>query len=198
MKKYEEFKTITGQTAWEYYQKWYRYIKKPPPTSATFISSNYFRTFNNFVKFVKKVKLPFPEKFIWFMVEQKFPPTMWTSDAVYVLYINFIDTQMDPLDLARQTICNLIKLANTHDVDPSEVFTVIDPYNLIHKIRVRTLTPWVLLKSQKFKTFFVEKMNTEQQSILETLINPSYWNDQFTKHPDVVNQVKNWVTEMKL
>jgi len=198
IKRFNEFKTPLGQGAWIYYQTWYRYSKKPTPTPDTFMNSNYFRTFINFTKFVKKVELPFPDKFIWFASEQKYPPGMWVSDAVYTLYIEYVDKQADPVDLIKQSITLLVKTATLHNVDPSAVFNVIDPYDLIHWIRVRKISPWVLLHSTAFKKYFVSNTTTEQKTILETLIRPTYWKEQFSTRPEIVNEAKKYLTQLDL
>lgn len=198
MKRAQEFKTPMGQAAWGYYQAWYKYLKKPAPSGNVFVSSNYFRTFINFAKFVKSVDLPFPDKFIWFATDNKFTPSMWTLDAVYVKYIDYVDTSIDPMLLVKKTVAFLVTIAVKHDVDPSQVFTVIDPYDLIHWVRIRKITPWVLLHSTTFKKYFVHDTNHEQQQIFETLLRPEYWSEQFLAQPGVVTQVKEYLKILNL
>lgn len=196
MKKHEEFQSPIGQAALGYYQRWMRVMKRNPPAGAAFMSSRYYRTFINFAIFVAKVSLPTPDKFIWLMHEKDFPPTMWTNDAAYTQYIEFLDRKATPMDQATVSIRTLLNIADTHAVDIADVFTVIKPMELMHMIRTRQLSPWLLLHSKKFKMFFRDNMTDEQRIIMEALINPDYWGEQFEDKPEDVEKIRSYTTEM--
>lgn len=198
MKRETEIKTPTGQAAWGYYQLWMRYKKRIPPSASAFITSNYYRTFINFVEFSIKVKLPFPEKFIWYMVNKDYPPTMWINDEVYVQYINFIDNELDPLVQVTTSMQTLLSYADSKQIDVSEVFTVIPTNELLYLIRLRKLSPWILLLSKKFKVL-VSSLTLEQQMILETLIRPEYWGDKIINTPSSVkDKIKECVAALEI
>lgn len=198
MKREREFKSPVGQTAWHYYQLWMRNLKRSPPNGPAFMTSKYFRTFVNFVKFIKSVDLPYPEKFIWYMVEKKYTPTMWMSDDVYAEYIEFMDRKVSPIDQAKLTIETLLNVADRHEVDVSDVFSVIDPNDMIHWLRVRKMSPWLLLLSKKFRAFFVNDTSTEQQMLIESLVRPSYWANQFEKQPEAIAQIKRLIAALEI
>lgn len=199
MKREEEFKSPLGQTAWHYYTLWLRQMKRMPPQSGTsFMSSKFFRTFMNFAEFAKNVDLPRVEKFIWFMVHKDFQPTMWMSDPVYTMYIEFLDRQVPPLEQASLSIKTFLKYAEKHEVDVSQVFTKMTPGDLIHMVRSRRVSPWLLLCTKKLRTFLVEKTNAEQQIILNNLIRPEYWAEKMEEHPDAVKTIRMLVAEMDI
>ena len=198
MKRFEEFQSPRGQAALGYYQRWMRVMKRNPPGASAFLESKYFRTFLNFADFVAKVKLPLPEKFIWLMNEKKYPPTMWILDDAYTQYLEFLDRKADPMDQVALSIKTLLTISNAADCDIQNTFDILTPGELIHLVRIRQLSPWLLLHSIKFKLFFRDKMSDEQRIILESLINPEYWMDQFeTKEADVA-KIKAYVKEMNM
>lgn len=193
MKRDAELKSPQGQAALGYYQTWMRQMKRLPPPAQSFMTSKYFRTFMNFVKFVKAVDLPMPDKFIWYAVQKQFSPTMWMDDEVYTLYVEYLDRKVSPLEQARMSAETLLNYSDKRNFDVAEFFDHVEPYELMHMIRVRKVSPWVLLTSKKFKHFFVERVNTEQQMILESMIRPSYWADKFEEDPDAVDKVRQIV-----
>ena len=198
MKQIEEIQTPQGQAAWQYYQAWFRVMKKMPPASDTFMASRYYRTFMNIAAFFKRVNLPKPEKFIWLMVEKNYPPTMWLMDEAYALYIDFLEYQTSPMEQVQLTIDTLFLVADAGEVDVSEVFSILHPNDLIQLVRARKVSPWVLLLSRKFKEYFVQRMSTEQRSILETLIRPESWAARFEKSKEAVQTIKQCVRELNL
>ena len=195
MKKERELKSPEGQAAWQYYNTWMRLKKRASPPADAFLNSKYFRTFMNFVGFAKKVQLPLPDKFIWLMVKRDFPPTMWMSDAVYSIYLEFLDTKMPPVDQAKNSIRTLLEYADNLQVDPEEFFAVINPNELIHLIRLRKLSPWLLLVSKKFARLFSE-LNEEQQTIVETLIKPDIWAEKKAQCVKDIELIKVYVQEL--
>lgn len=195
LKRERELKSPEGQAAWQFYHTWMRLKKRAAPPADAFVASKYFRTFVNFVTFVKKVQLPLPDKFIWLMVKRDFPPTMWMSDAVYSIYLEFLDTKMPPVDQAKNSVKTLLEYSDMHHIDPEDIFATINPNELIQLIRLRKLSPWLLLFSRKFGQLFAS-LNEEQQSIIETLIKPEIWAEKKSQYPSDIEQIKAYITEM--
>jgi hypothetical protein len=195
MKREAELKTPIGQSAFDYYQTWMRVKKRHSFSPTSFLASNYFRTFIKFVEFTKQVKLPLPDTFIKLMVQRDFPPTMWTNDEVYSQYISFLDSNIDPIDQVALSIETLFKYADKQDIDISNVFEAINPNELIQMIRIRQVSPWLLLASKKFANFFAN-MNQEQQSITESLINPDVWAKKSLENQTQMKAIKIYTDEI--
>jgi hypothetical protein len=197
MKREAELKTPEGQSAFNYYQTWMRLKRRHSFSSTSFLASNYFRTFINFVKFTKQVKLPLPDTFIKLMVQRDFPPTMWTNDEVYSQYIGFLDSNIDPMNQVAMSISTLLDYADKQEIDISDIFEAINPNELIQMIRIRRLSPWLVLFSQKFKQMWVNRLSDEQQSIMESLIRPEYWGDRLDQQTVITkDQIKKCVSEL--
>jgi hypothetical protein len=198
MKHQEELQTPNGQAAWQYYQMWFRTMKKMPPRADAFLTSKYFRTFMNIASFFKRVNLPKPEKFIWLMVEKNFPPTMWMLDDAYALYIEFLEYKTAPLEQVQISIDTLFRLAEEEEVDVADIFNKMHPNDLIQLIRSRRVSPWLLLLSKKFRQYYIDRVTPEQRIILETLIRPDSWASRFEKHKDTVINIKQCIQELNL
>ncbi len=197
MKKEEELKTPDGQAAWNYYRTWMKHKNRVPPTSPAFLASKYFKTFVKFVKFTKQIKLPMPEKFIWWSIIKDYPPNMWLDDEVYTQYLDFLDTTYDPLDQVSNSINTLLDYADNKQIDVSDIFEAINPNELIQLIRIRQVSPWLLLFSKKFKSMWTTRMSNEQQIIMETIIRPEYWGERLNQKPvSTKNQIKRYISEL--
>ena len=198
MKRSEEIKSPRGQAAWNYYDMWMQAKKRQRTQAENFIDSNYYMTFNNFVNFAKAVSLPCVDKFIKLMVHRDYPPTMWSSDAVYAEYIEYLDSQLHPLEQAKLSIKTLWKMAETLNIDISEVFDVITSNELVHLLRARVISPWLLLFSPRFSKFFNTNTSPEQKVIIETLIRPEHWAEMFDQHVTEIEEIKQYIRELKL
>ena len=198
MKRLEEFQTPDGQAAWLYYQQWLRAQKRMPPPSKSFLTSKYYRTFINFAKHVKAVGLPKPDKFIWLMQEKTLQPSIWTSNDVYSIYLEHLDRNTSPVDQAKLSIDTLLNIADKAEMDVSNVFEKLAPNDVIHLLRTRQISPWLLLRSKKFKILFRDQASPEQQVILETLIRPDYWMVKFEKHPKELAEINKYVAALDL
>ena len=202
MKRIEELKSPNGQAAWNYYQLWMRELKRMPPPANAFLTSKYFRTFVNFTNFTKKVSLPRPDRFIWLMVEKKYQPNIWTSDDVYSIYLEYLDRKQEPIDSAKISIKTLLNYATQHNIDVSTVFDTIHPNELQQFLRVRQLSPWLLVYSKKFGDFYNNKTTQEQRIILDALIQFDYWaqkKEQYKEtHPVETETIKKYIGELNL
>ena len=132
------------------------------------------------------------------MVHKKYMPTIWTNDQIYVEYIEYLDRQLDPMEQAKISIETLLTYAEQKHIDVSHVFAVLNPNDLLHMVRVRTMSPWLLLQSDKFKIFYRDAMSPEQQIILGALIQPSYWEHKMAKCPEKIKDIKKWVGELNI
>lgn len=188
--------TPAGQTALSFYQTWnkccHRHIN---PTS--FLASKYFVTFIKFAKFVQKIQLPEPDMFIKLMVKRDLPPTLWTSDQVYAIYMEYLDKQLTPAQHAKITINTLFRLADAHEVGVGDVFKVIHCNEVIALIRERQLSPWILLFSKQFKELLISAA-PEQRVILETIIRADHWIEKFKQQPEIVEQMKKYAKELDI
>lgn len=197
MVRTEELHTVEGTAALNFYNEWFRAQRKQTPRPDAFIHSNTYNAFTRFSKFVKKVRLPEPNKFIRFAVRKDFPPVMWTSDDVYGLYLEYIDQKGDPLTQAQITFDTIEELEEEYGCTASELFTNVPPNVVIHLLRTRRLTPWILLQSQKFGEF-IKHANSDERVVMTAIIRPNFWQKKFRAHKNVAECMKSFVSELGL
>lgn len=196
MKRLAELKAPSGQAAYNYYSLWMRAKHRNPPGQDAFVSSNYFRTFNNFVAFTKKVNLPDPQRFIRVMVQKDWSPTMWMEDYAYVEYLEWMDRTMSPLEHATQSIQTLQAFCDAREVPDTAFFDTILPNELAQMIRGKQLSPWLLIFSARYRDFVKTKTSTEQRLIIENLVRPEYWIEKMQAHPAEVKKIKEWIAAL--
>lgn len=196
MKRTQLMQTPIGQAAWQYYQHWMRAYKRMAPSADTFLTSRYFNTFVKFATHANQVQLPHINKFIWLMKEKDIQPTLWTNDQVYSMYIEFIDRNCSPIEQASLSVNTLLDLADHYAINVSDIFDRVTVNDIIQLIRIRQLSPWLLLCSRKFKIMFAQKASQEQQVIIETVVRPDYWVEKFEQHEQQIKTIKLLVDEL--
>jgi hypothetical protein len=143
------------------------------------------------------VKLVDVDGFVNFMKFKDFPPAMWTRDDVYSLYLVHLDRSVDPFELARITINELLDLADEHKCNVSEVFNHITMGECLDLIRQRVFTPWVLFRSSKFKHKLINATSEERQ-IFEQLAPAAFWRHRFQQQPNTIAALSVCIKELNL
>ena len=193
----EIMQSSLGQTAWLLYSDWLRKQKKlPPRNSQTFIKSKYFNAFVKYADFVRQLKIT-NDIFMDMMVKRDIPPTMWTHDAAYALYLQYLEKSLTPMQQVGLSIKTLMRLADSNECDICDVFTHIHPNELLQLIRERKLTPWLLLHSRCFGNM-LRCADPEQRHLFEELIRPAYWRYQWSKQPKTVERIKQITKELNI
>lgn len=199
MRRDAEFRTPTGQAAWQFYQKWMKASRRKVPKPDAFLKSSYYNAFVKFAEFALKVNIPDVDAYIRIMTSGSIAPTMWSLNEAYALYIDWMDRKESPANHAMITVDTLYEMADDLGLDDaSEVFTHADPADVIQLLRQRRLSPWILLKSSKFKKFFTSRCSPEERMIMESIIRTKYWSEKFSRHPEEVDRMKVYVEALSL
>lgn len=198
MKRAEEIQTPVGQTAWLYYCNWLRAKKRSPPASPhTFLESKFYRTFINFTRFSQAADLPQPDRFIKWATGKDYQPAMWCIDVVYAEYMDYLDGRLDPIEQAHLSIKTILHETDRLEVDASVFFEAVHSVDIIRLIQVRKLSPWLLLLSRKFQSFFAG-LSPEQKVMVEDLVQPELWLSRLESMPQQTAKIKAYLTEMGL
>jgi len=194
----EEFRTMTGQAAWLYYKAWMKAYRRMVPKDKAYLKSKFFNSFMKFAAYVKKMKIPDTDGFIWLMKQKDISPTIWTNDQVYTMYLEFMDRKVAPKRHAEITIDTLFNEADERHISVSDIFEHITPNELIQLMHRRQVSPWLLLNSKKFKTFFIKSTSSEERLIMESIIRPKYWATKFKDNPKAVQNMQTYAKELNL
>lgn len=194
----EEIRTPTGQAAWSFYQKWMKAHRRQVPKLDTFLTSKFYVSFIKFAKFAQKVGLPDVDLFIRYMKETDMPPTIWVNDEIYSGYIEYLDRRANPTKSAQSTINYMFKIADSLEVDVSEIFDHLHPDDVIQMLHRRQLSPWILLHSGKFKQFLINNTTDQQRIAMSAIIKPEFWAKKKADNPEIVAQMQKYVQELNL
>jgi len=198
MQRKEDLETPLGQAAWLYYQYWMKANHRFVPEVKSFLHSKFFSPFMRFAKFVKEVRIPDPELYIELMIELDMMPAMWTSDIIYVAYIEYLDKKIPPIRNAKITIETLFNLAEDMKCDITEIFNHLDPHEVIQLIRQRKISPWLLLRSRKFNEFYHNRLTKDNRMLLETIVIPKRWAEKLKNSAEDVKKIDQFVEALGL
>lgn len=197
MLRAKEIQTPVGQSAYSIYCKWMRSYNRNAPNIQVFLTSKYYTNFIKISKYFVKVNIVDIDMFIRLMKMKELGPNLWLRDDVYSLYLDFVDRLSDPYDMVKLSINELMDISEEYSCDVSDVFSHVSTSEILDLIRQRRLSPWLLLRSAKFKQLLIQS-TTEETSIFENLIKPAYWSYKFKQHPEVLTAVKMCVSELGL
>lgn len=189
MKRAEELKSVLGQAALHYYSKWFSLQKRAVPKFDTFVKSQFFKPFMKFAHFAKAVRLADVDEYISLMIQLNYPPVMWTMEPVFALYLEHLIYNRPPIKQIELSIKTLQKMADMAECDVDKLFDTLVLNDFIDMIKQGKLTPWLMMKSIRFRVL-VEQSTEEEQKILETIIKAEYWAEKFKSNPEVVEFAK--------
>ena len=197
-KRIKVINTTTGRSAFRYYCEWRKCNNYKPPVLSTFIDSKYFNSFIKFVEYSKNMNIPEPNEYIKFMSSKQLLPQHWDNDNAYVEYIQYFDLNRTPREQVNTSITTLATMARIFECDVADVLDHLRPGEMIKLLQARKLSPWVLLFSDKFHKFLLNKVSMEQGIFIQNFINPTIWQQRFKNNPTLVNEIKNSVKNLKL
>lgn len=194
----EEIRTPLGIAAHSHYQQWMKLQKRMVPNVESFLSSKLYASFMKFAKFAQDADIPNTEHYIKYMIRNDIPPSIWTNDGIYHDYLQWLDKGKDPRIQALYTANYICDVAEALKCDTGEVFDYLQPNDVITMLKKRLLSPWILLRSSKFRDFINKKTTTEQRMHIETIIKPTTWIQKQKDNPEIVKEMKEIVRELNL
>src|SRR5699024_10715791 len=150
MRRTEFMRTREGHLAFQSYNTWMRAQGKREQTAQIFLTSMYFLPFERFARFLTEAKVTSYRGFVGLMVKKEIDPKYWTDHRAYSMFIEYHDTVVPVEEQIKLTINAMLKVVDRENKNISEFFDVVDNSELISLIQRRELTPWLLLRSQKF------------------------------------------------
>lgn len=195
MERASEIKTVTGQSAYQYYCVWLEKQKRKPPVIETFMTSMYYSAFIKFVNFVKRVSIANVDKYVELMCNNKIAPINWDHNDAYAIYLEWNDRRSTPMEQAEITFETLLKLSEILEVSINEVFDKLTFNEIFQLLHERRLSPWVLLCSAKFKTWLKTQDNDDHKRLIN-LLGIDYWANKFEINKNDVANIKRLTEEI--
>ena len=192
-------KTPMGMRMYDYYSKWNSIRGHKVPPLSTFITSQYYKSFERFDMFVNKSGITSPIEYIKVMHKGTLPPTMWTNHLAYKHFIDYMDNKMPPMKQVGITVDNIFHLCREYDLtDTADLFDVITPNKFIQSVVKRQLSPWFLFNSKKFRNFYKHEMSTHNRTTFDELYSPAEWGEKFRTNKSTVAKILPIIGELGL
>lgn len=199
-KRFEYARSPRGILAYQLYVKWLSKTKTRNCNGISlevFLTSSQYKSFINFVEWGINTELYNFEKYIDFMVIKKYPPTMWTYSQVFGQFLEFLDFKMTADDHIGSTLKTLIKISQDKNISINQVIPSLMPGEIIHLVMKRKLSPWVLLKTQGFKSQW-KTYNADVKNHISKVIKADYWHSKIVSNPTGNEEIKKVVDRLKL
>lgn len=161
----------------------------------TFIHSRLYKAFTNFTEMSHEFSLPSVATYIDIMIMLGITPQNWTNKAVIERFYEEYDFT-DPNKHIAVSVDTIFKLCDGLECSPVELFNVLDGDAILILIKSRKLSPWLLLHSNSFHKYLLNKASAAERDYIQMYINPKKWRGMVSKYPDVVEDIRILVAEL--
>lgn len=194
-RRHEELRSVTGTTAYAVYSEWMKLKRYKVPSVDAFATSKLFTSFFKFAEHIKKINLSNTDLFIRLMVERDISPTLWTRAQCYSIYLEFYDSQQEPMEQVINSIEVLLKISEDEHVELTKLFIHLGVHRISEMVALRKLTPWLLFCSYTFRIFLTTLSDSDKDT-LSCAINPGFWAKKLEDKPVLVSEIIAAVTEI--
>lgn len=198
MRRIKASKTRRGNAAFDDYKYWLTLKKKTIMKMETFLDSSFYTPIMKFQEYKAQKGIPDRKLFIKFMTDKRFDPKMWRNSDLYEDFILFYDQEQPAMEMVNISLGTLNKLASIFECDIGEVIENLLPAELARLIFERTLSPWLLLLSDKFKHYLHILTDPAQYIMITNVIDANDWRSKFSKKPKTVEKIKSIIKEFGL
>lgn len=190
--------TSKGNTAFVYYNIWMKMRSAKEKNKLTFLHSKYFSCFIDFVKFSNIKGIPNKKLYIKFMVTNNILPNLWRDDRMYKFFIDYYDTNVSPVEKVNDSLRTLNKLSEILETDLGDVISHLTASDISRLIHERQLSPWLLLLSDRFKTYLHYLKDQSQYILLTNTIDIDFWKKEMRTHKEDVLKIKQIIKEFAI
>lgn len=192
----QELASPLGQSAYMLYGDWMTSRKYSKPSPAAFLESKFFKPFVKFAQLIVDANIAKPKKYIELMTLRDIQPILWTSNAAYAIYMEYLDKSVDPLEEVQESIDYLFDICEKENIPLiGQVAGHLGAQRILQLVRQKRISPWVLFNADSFKAIIAE-MDSHERAALNTAINATYWSDKFQKNKQVLLDVRHIAKEI--
>ena len=171
---------------------------KKDKTYEEFCKSSYYNAFVKFGSFVSNVKPLYPEKYIDYVVTSNVKLDHWCREEMYQKYAVELIRKEDVTTALERSVKTMMEWASENEPAPwNHYFQHISLNRAVWNIKDGKISPWLVLNCTSGKEM-LNKLNTEQLSLIYDVMDPEHWALRFKRQPDDVQLVKDVAKESKL
>jgi hypothetical protein len=171
---------------------------KQDKTYTDFRKSSFYNAFVKFGSFISNVRPLYPEKYIDYVVTSNVKLDHWCREEMYQKYAVELIRKEDVTTALERSIKTMMEWASENEPAPwNHYFQHISLNRAVWNIKDGKISPWLVLNCTSGKEM-LNKLNTEQLSLIYDVMDPEHWALRFKRQPDDVQLVKDVAKESKL
>lgn len=176
-----------GLNAW--IQFYSRHSNKKKKDYMDFAKSAYYSAFVKFGNYCLDAQVFNPSRYIDWLLKNQISIDTWNRDTNYTKFIiDFLKSE-DPLDAIARSIETCVKLAENDKIQTKDVLRYGNRNKLCFEITKGKISPWMLYQSVS-GVEFIESLDVTQQKMILSYIDPEQWAIKFSKHKNIIPEVK--------
>jgi hypothetical protein len=171
---------------------------KQDKTYTDFRKSSFYNAFVKFGSFISNVRPLYPEKYIDYVVTSNVKLDHWCREEMYQKYAVELIRKEDVTTALERSVKTMMEWASENEPAPwNHYFQHISLNRAVWNIKDGKISPWLVLNCTSGKEM-LNKLNTEQLSLIYDVMDPEHWAMRFKRQPDDVQLVKDVAKESKL
>jgi hypothetical protein len=130
-----------------YFNDWYRIAMghNSKKDYKAFMKSQYYSAFVRFGLYILETRVLAPERYLVWLIEKKKPVDMWCKDSVYNVYLAEHSKRETAERALERFVIHADKWSERTGYHWSEYWNEIQPFALVHDIKMGKISPWVFL-----------------------------------------------------
>lgn len=182
---------VLGLSAWiQFYSK----NGKKKKDYDDFIKSPYYMAFVKFGIYCTNVNVFNISRYVDWLLKEKISIDSWNKDKHYTKFIIEYCRDENPFDAIARSIETSIVLAETNGIQTKDVLRYGNINSICYEITKGKISPWMLYHSDSGLNFLSNLDDTQRKMIFE-YIDPEYWALKFHKQKQVLQEIKNLLSE---
>lgn len=159
-----------------------------------FVKSTYYGAFVRFGKHIADLNAVRPMAFVDFLIQIEAKIDNWTSMSLYSTYITELNKNEPPIDAIERNFLLMQEWSVSSDEEWYDFFRKVEPTQAVMWIISGRLTPWLLFTASSAH-LLISRLTSEQNQIVENVINADYWQAKMARHQKEVDTIRNMLAE---
>lgn len=152
-------------------------------TYEDFSKSPYYSACVRFGKYVLDINCVNIPAYTEFLIKNNCAIDKWCSDKVYEKFLQDWTYSEDHFDAAQRSLITMAAWAEEQHSEFNHYFNYATNARIIHDIACGQISAWVIYNSDSGQ-LWLEKLNSEELSLVWPWINTDRWMNTFMKYPD--------------
>jgi hypothetical protein len=165
------------------------YPHQSKPSYEDFAKSKLYAGFIRFGRYVMNINAINPPAFVEFLTRVEAPLNKWMSPVVYETYIRELNKSETPEAAVERNILLMQQWAMDTDNHWTDFFRKVAPTLGTLWLQSGRISPWVMFTASSANDL-INRMTDEQVKLIQTTLDPAFWEAKLSKHTDEVDHIR--------